>query len=99
MANSVSFNRPDHFDLDLIFDCGQSFRFVKSSDCSYSGIAFGKAVDFIQDDDTHYFTCVCFCKTFSHLRRPGIWTPQFCLFLHPGDEGWLGASEAWREGA
>ena len=25
-------------------------------------------------------------------------TPQFCLFLHPGDEGWLGASEAWREG-
>ncbi|MBE6581656.1 MAG: DNA-3-methyladenine glycosylase 2 family protein [Ruminococcaceae bacterium] len=51
MANSVSFNRPEHFDLDLIFDCGQSFRFVKSSDCSYSGIAFGKAVDFIQDDD------------------------------------------------
>lgn len=40
-------------------------------------------------------TCVCFCNTFSHLRRPGIWTPQLCLFLHPGDEGWLGASEAF----
>lgn len=51
MVNSVSFNRPKHFDLDLIFDCGQSFRFVKSSECSYSGIAYGKAVDFIQDDD------------------------------------------------
>ncbi|MBQ7780189.1 MAG: DNA-3-methyladenine glycosylase 2 family protein [Clostridia bacterium] len=51
MISSVSFNRPKHFDLDLIFDCGQSFRFVKSSDCSYSGIAYGKAVDFIQEDD------------------------------------------------
>ena len=52
MKKSVTFPRPQNFDLDLIFDCGQSFRFVKSSDRSYSGIAFGKAVDFIQEEDT-----------------------------------------------
>ncbi len=51
MVDHVTFNRPKHFDLDLIFDCGQSFRFVKSSDRSYSGIAFGRSVDFIQEDD------------------------------------------------
>ncbi len=51
MTKSITFTRPDHFDLDLIFDCGQSFRFVKSSDCSYSGIAFGRAVDFIQKEN------------------------------------------------
>ncbi len=51
MVKSVTFARPRNFDLDLIFDCGQSFRFVKSSDCSYSGIAYGRAVDFIQEDD------------------------------------------------
>lgn len=39
--------------------------------------------------------CVCFCQTLSHLRISGIWTPQFGLFLHPGDEGGLGASESW----
>ena len=52
MNKSVTFARPQNFDLDLIFDCGQSFRFVKSSDRSYSGIAFGRAVDFIQDSDS-----------------------------------------------
>lgn len=51
MVKSVTFARPQNFDLDLIFDCGQSFRFVKSSDNSYSGIAYGRAVDFIQEDD------------------------------------------------
>ncbi len=51
MVKSVTFPRPHNFDLDLIFDCGQSFRFVKSSDCSYSGIAYGRVVDFIQDSD------------------------------------------------
>ncbi len=51
MVNSVTFKRPKHFDLDLIFDCGQSFRFVKSSDRSYSGIAYGRVVDFIQEND------------------------------------------------
>ena len=51
MLNSVTFKKPKHFDIDLIFDCGQSFRIVKSSDRSYSGIAFGRAVDFIQEND------------------------------------------------
>lgn len=51
MEKSVTFARPQHFDLDLIFDCGQSFRFSKSSDISYSGIAFGRVVDFIQEND------------------------------------------------
>lgn len=44
---------------------------------------------------TQYFTCVCFCHTLSHLRIPGIRAPQVGLFLHPGDESGLGASEPW----
>ncbi len=51
MEKSYTFKRPDNFDLDLIFDCGQSFRFVKSSDISYSGIAYGHLVDFVQEED------------------------------------------------
>ena len=51
LNKSYTFKRPVGFDLDQIFDCGQSFRFVKSSDHSYSGIAFGKAIDFYQKDD------------------------------------------------
>lgn len=42
-----------------------------------------------------YFTCVCFSQTLSHLRISRIWTPQIGLFLYPGDEGGLGASESW----
>lgn len=33
------------FDLDHIFDCGQSFRWSKEEDGSYTGIAFGKVVN------------------------------------------------------
>ena len=30
------------FDIDKIFDCGQCFRFEKTAENSYSGVAFGK---------------------------------------------------------
>lgn len=33
------------FDLDQIFDCGQCFRWSKEEDGSWSGVAFGKAVN------------------------------------------------------
>lgn len=48
---SYTFARPVGFDLDQIFDCGQSFRFVKSGDRSYSGIAFGRVIDLLQEED------------------------------------------------
>lgn len=33
------------FDLDHIFDCGQCFRWNKEADGSYTGVAFGQAVN------------------------------------------------------
>jgi N-glycosylase/DNA lyase len=48
---SYVFDRPVGFDLDQIFDCGQSFRFIKSGDNSYSGIAHGRAIDILQEND------------------------------------------------
>lgn len=51
LTPSYSFARPEGFDLDQIFDCGQSFRFVKNGDSSYSGIAFGKAIDIRNEND------------------------------------------------
>ncbi len=52
MEKTFTFPRPDCFDLDLIFDCGQSFRFTECGNGSYKGVAFGKAVTFSQDKDT-----------------------------------------------
>jgi N-glycosylase/DNA lyase len=37
------------FDLDQIFDCGQCFRWYKEEDGSWSGVAFGKAVNMSLD--------------------------------------------------
>lgn len=34
----------DSFDLSHIFDCGQCFRFNKTGDNTYTGVAFGKAL-------------------------------------------------------
>lgn len=34
----------DSFNISHIFDCGQCFRFNKSADNSYVGVAFGKAI-------------------------------------------------------
>ena len=45
---SVTVPRPPCFDLDQIFDCGQSFRFTKVPDGAYEGIAYGRAVRFYQ---------------------------------------------------
>ncbi len=72
---SVTFPRPKNFDLDLIFDCGQSFRFAKSSDCSYSGIAHGRLVDFVQDEKE----ITIIGSDESELE--GIWRDYFALDL------------------
>lgn len=46
------------FDINKIFDCGQSFRFdrVENSahEIEFSGVAYGKYVSFAQDGDTLY---------------------------------------------
>lgn len=39
------------FHLDHIFDCGQCFRWNKEEDGSYTGVAFGKAVNMSLDGD------------------------------------------------
>lgn len=39
------------FNLDHIFDCGQCFRWEKEEDGSYTGVAFGRAVNMAYDGE------------------------------------------------
>ncbi len=52
MEKSYTFTRPECFDLSLIFDCGQAFRFLPCGDNCFSGVAFGKYVRITQNDDS-----------------------------------------------
>lgn len=40
------------FDVDHTFDCGQCFRWNREDDGSYTGVAFGRAVNIRMDDGT-----------------------------------------------
>ena len=48
---NVYLKNPPDFNLEQIFDCGQCFRFNKTSPNSYFGIAFGKPLEIEQSDD------------------------------------------------
>lgn len=50
-------NRPENFNIEHIFDCGQCFRFNKHKDKknTYSGVAFGKFLEISQDENKVYF--------------------------------------------
>ena len=43
-TEKYTFDRPEYFDLDQIFDCGQCFRFDRNETGGYDGIAFGMPV-------------------------------------------------------
>lgn len=57
MSNILKVNRPAHFDLDKIFDCGQSFRFEKGADGVWQGVAYGRLLRVSQDDGYIYIGC------------------------------------------
>ena len=57
MENNLKTVRPPHFDLDKIFDCGQSFRFEKGADGVWEGVAYGKLLRVSQDDSNIYINC------------------------------------------
>lgn len=50
--NSYTIKRPCSFDLDQIFDCGQSFRFIKhpTDEDTYHGVAFSRYIKVKQDE-------------------------------------------------
>ena len=54
---TYTIKRPENFDLEHIFNCGQCFRFNKHKDKqnTYFGVAFGKYLEISQDDDKVYF--------------------------------------------
>ncbi len=49
---SYTFIRPEHFDLNMIFDCGQCFRFDRTNgvENAYEGVALGKYLKIVQND-------------------------------------------------
>lgn len=49
-TEKFTFDRPEYFDLDQIFDCGQCFRFDRNEAGGYDGIAFGMPATVSQDD-------------------------------------------------
>ena len=57
MSDIISYKRPKHFDLDKIFDCGQSFRFEKGDDGVWEGVAFGRVLRVSQDETNVYLNC------------------------------------------
>ena len=61
------------FDAALSVDCGQSFRWKNVGDNEVRGIAFGKAVSFIQDEEKVTFSDV------SEEDFNEIWIPYFDL--------------------
>ncbi len=56
MTDTVIINRPELFDINQIFDCGQCFRFDpdeadSAGTVKYSGVAFGKHISVSQTSD------------------------------------------------
>ena len=51
--------RPENFDLEQIFNCGQCFRFNRHKDKqdTYCGVAFGKYLEISQSDKSVIFNC------------------------------------------
>ena len=53
MGNSNSIYKVEKFadfDADNTFDCGQCFRWDREEDGSYTGVAFGRAVNIKKED-------------------------------------------------
>ncbi len=54
----ISFERPKHFDIEKIFDCGQCFRFDRVEKSKYEsefcGVAYGRFISVAQDKDRIY---------------------------------------------
>ena len=71
-SDTVSVSR-ECFDAALSVDCGQSFRWKKISENKVSGVAFGKSLSFIQDDEKVTFLSV------SEEDFLKIWVPYFDL--------------------
>lgn len=71
--NSFTFSRPVGFDLNQIFDCGQSFRFSPCGANSFSGIAHGKYI-IISQTDSAVTIDGCAAEDFE-----SIWKNYFCL--------------------
>lgn len=50
--NNIILKNVRDFNLGQIFECGQAFRFDKSGDSTYTGVAFEKALTISQEGDT-----------------------------------------------
>lgn len=56
---AYTIKRPDNFDIEQIFDCGQCFRFGKHPEKrdTYCGVAFGKYLEISQSENEITFNC------------------------------------------
>jgi len=63
-----------HLDIAKTFDCGQSFRFDKTGENSWSGVAFGRFVTFTQPSPDTLEVTPCTSDEWEQ-----IWQPYFAL--------------------
>ena len=71
--SAVTIPRPPFFDLDQILDCGQAFRFTRTSAGTYEGVVCGRAVRLLQGPDS--FSIINCTENEYHT----IWRRYFAL--------------------
>jgi N-glycosylase/DNA lyase len=54
---AIIIERPADFCAELIFGCGQCFRWDKQSDGSWLGVAAGRVLSLVEREDTLQFRC------------------------------------------
>lgn len=58
--NNIVVKKTKNFILEHIFDCGQCFRFIKTNENEYTGVAGDKALTILQDNDDIIFNNVTY---------------------------------------
>lgn len=49
--NKIIIKNVKNFELNHIFDCGQCFRWIKNTDNSFTGVAYGKVIEISKKDN------------------------------------------------
>ena len=52
LDNKVVINNIKNFNIKQICECGQCFRWKKEKENNYIGVAYGRVIEVLQEDDT-----------------------------------------------
>ena len=72
--NKIIIKGVRNFELNHIFDCGQCFRWIRNTDDSYTGIAYGKVIELSKDGDN------VIIENTNEIDFQKIWVNYFDLY-------------------